>query len=497
MNDFAAKIDFPLGGQQAENRPLFPKGDRHRALLMLVDLLCLTWTAAIADLIRFGLDDSALDVGHFQTPYALVTVVLDLVWWAALGFFGARDPRVLGYGQEEYKRVTTASLWLFGAIAVFSYIFQLETARGYVVVSLSLGIGGLLLGRCILRIALVQERQSGTGLRRVLLIGGSDSVAHLSQQLGNHPEAGYRPVAVHLTNADKVKPRRNGIELPLVGVSTDIDSILTAVEASRAEIVAVSSGAALGPNILRQLGWALSARDIGLVVAPALTDIAGPRIHMQPVAGLPLIHVTTPKLDGIKGVAKRGFDIASSLVLLTILGVPMLLVAVWVKIDSPGQVIFRQTRIGRAGDSFQVLKFRSMVADAESRLHRLNGSNQGSGPLFKLKKDPRVTRFGRFIRRYSIDELPQLVNVLNGTMSLVGPRPPLPSEVEKYDPFEHRRLLVKPGLTGLWQVSGRSDLSWDDSIRLDLYYVENWSMIQDVIIILRTARAVVSKTGAY
>lgn len=497
MSDTAAKIGFSLGDQDAEGRRITSRSADHRVVLMLVDLLCITWTVAIADLIRFGLDDPALDVGLFQTPYALVSVVLDLVWWAALGAFGARDPRVLGYGQEEYKRVTTASLWLFGAIAVFSYLFQLETARGYVAVSLSLGVGGLLLGRWILRSALVQERQLGGGLRRVLLVGGSESVAHLNQQLGRHPEAGYRPVGVHLTNFNGTKQRLGSPDLPVVGIDPDLDSILTAVEASGAEIVAVSGGAALSPDTLRQLGWELSARDIGMVMAPALTDIAGPRIHMQPVAGLPLIHVTTPRLDGAKGMAKRGFDIASSVALLMVLSVPMLLIALLVKLDSPGPVIFRQTRIGRAGEPFRMLKFRSMAADAESRLDKLNVQNEGSGPLFKLKDDPRVTCFGRFIRRFSIDELPQLFNVLQGNMSLVGPRPPLPLEVEQYDRLAHRRLLVKPGLTGPWQVSGRSDLSWDDSIRLDLYYVENWSMIQDVILVLRTVRAVVGKTGAY
>jgi exopolysaccharide biosynthesis polyprenyl glycosylphosphotransferase len=232
-------------------------------------------------------------------------------------------------------------------------------------------------------------------------------------------------------------------------------------------------------------------------MAPALTDVAGPRIHTQPVAGLPLIHVTTPRLEGAKGIAKRGFDLTAATALLVLLALPMALIAVLVKIDSAGPVFFRQTRIGRAGEPFRMLKFRSMVADAEMKLDSLRSSNQGSGPLFKLKQDPRVTRLGRFLRRYSLDELPQLLNVMSGSMSLVGPRPPLPQEVEQYDKSAHRRLLIKPGITGLWQVSGRSDLSWDDSIKLDLYYVENWSMIQDLMILLRTAGAVTGKNGAY
>jgi exopolysaccharide biosynthesis polyprenyl glycosylphosphotransferase len=268
------------------------------------------------------------------------------------------------------------------------------------------------------------------------------------------------------------------------------------VEATAADSVAIS-GADVDPPTLRQLGWTLTARDIGMFMAPALTDVAGPRIHMQPLAGLPLIHVTTPNLEGTKAVAKRGFDVLASLALIIVLAVPMCVVALLVKLDSPGAAMFRQTRIGRSGEVFSMLKFRSMVVDAERQLAQLADLNQGNGVLFKLKDDPRVTRIGRFIRRYSIDELPQLFNVLKGDMSLVGPRPPLPVEVETYDDFAHRRLLVKPGLTGPWQVSGRSDLSWDDSIRLDLYYVENWSMFQDMIYLLRTARAVLGKDGAY
>ena len=234
-----------------------------------------------------------------------------------------------------------------------------------------------------------------------------------------------------------------------------------------------------------------------MIMAPALTDIAGPRIHTQPVAGLPLIHVTTPKLEGPKGFAKRAFDFVAAATILGALWVPMMLIAALVRLDSPGPSIFRQQRVGRAGTSFEMFKFRSMVVDAESRLEELRGINEGAGPLFKMKRDPRITRMGNLLRRYSVDELPQLINVLRGEMSLVGPRPPLPSEVAMYDDWAHRRLLVKPGITGLWQVSGRSDLSWEDSLRLDLYYVENWSLAQDLIILSRTLKAVFAKSGAY
>jgi exopolysaccharide biosynthesis polyprenyl glycosylphosphotransferase len=232
-------------------------------------------------------------------------------------------------------------------------------------------------------------------------------------------------------------------------------------------------------------------------MAPALTDIAGPRLHTQQVAGLPLIHVTTPTLEGGQRVAKRLFDVLVAGLLILGALPAMILVSILIKLDSSGPVLFRQQRVGIEGRLFAMLKFRSMVVDAEDRLADLARSNEGSGPLFKMKKDPRVTRLGGFLRRFSIDELPQLLNVLSGSMSLVGPRPPLPREVEAYESDVRRRLLVKPGLTGLWQVSGRSNLSWQDSVRLDLYYVENWSLAGDLVIILRTVRAVFHSSGAY
>ncbi|MFE4196024.1 sugar transferase [Paenarthrobacter sp. NPDC056912] len=464
---------------------------------MLVDFLCITWAVAIAELLRFGLERPSLGIGSVQTPYPLVSLVIDVLWWVSLGVSGTREPRIQGYGAEEYRRVTTSSLWLFGAMAIFSYVFQLDTARGYVAVALPLGIASLLFGRWILRKDLIRRRRQGLHVRRVLVIGAAQSVAHLARQLGSHPAAGYQPVAAYLTTPDVTGLSSNGPDLPVIGNGRDLDGILAAVESANADTVAISNGADVDPPTLRQLGWALTARDVGMFMAPALTDVAGPRVHVQPLAGLPLVHVTTPKMEGPKALAKRTFDVCASLALLILLAVPMCVVAFMVKLDSRGEVIFRQQRIGRSGEVFNMLKFRSMVVDAEQQLSKLKGSNDGNGVLFKMKEDPRVTRVGRFIRRYSLDELPQLFNVLRGDMSLVGPRPPLPAEVEAYDDFAHRRLLVKPGLTGPWQVSGRSDLSWDDSIRLDLYYVENWSMVQDMNYLLRTFGAVTGKGGAY
>lgn len=469
----------------------------HTSLLAVVDLICVIWAVIGAQLLRFGVKDPTLDVMVRQAPYTIVGAALAVAWSLMLGLWGTRDPRILGYGPTEYKRVTTASLWLFGGVAVVSYVFQLETARGYVAIALPLGVASLLFGRWVLRNVLVHDRMAGRRLARVLLIGSADSVEHLNRQLSRHPEAGYRPIAAHVPEYGGVEVGEEGMKLPVVGSGQSLDSILHAITSTKADAVAISGGAAIRTETLRQLGWQLASQDIAMIMAPALTDIAGPRIHTQPVAGLPLIHVTTPKLEGAQGVAKRGFDLVVSVILLTALALPMIVVALFVKADSPGPALFRQTRVGKAGLLFSMLKFRSMAPNAEARLDALHGTSDGNGVLFKMRNDPRVTRFGRFIRRYSIDELPQLLNVVKGDMSLVGPRPPLPAEVAGYDDFAHRRLLVKPGITGLWQVSGRSDLSWEDSVRLDLYYVENWSMIQDLMILIKTVRAVITSNGAY
>jgi exopolysaccharide biosynthesis polyprenyl glycosylphosphotransferase len=263
------------------------------------------------------------------------------------------------------------------------------------------------------------------------------------------------------------------------------------------DAVVISAGVHMHPDELRSLGWELAARDIGMILAPALTDIAGPRIHTQPVAGLPLIHVSTPKLTGGKRVAKRSFDILIASFLLLVLAPVFLALALLVKTTSPGPIFYKQERVGLRGTTFNMLKFRSMKQDADAQLQSLLEAQGSAGkPLFKVEHDPRITPIGRVLRKYSLDELPQLLNVLGGSMSLVGPRPQRDLEVALYDDAAHRRLYVSPGMSGLWQVSGRSNLTWEESIRLDLYYVENWSLMGDVLILLKTFKAVFASTGA-
>jgi exopolysaccharide biosynthesis polyprenyl glycosylphosphotransferase len=465
-------------------------------LLRIVDAFVIIWAVVGAFLIRFGLDPQFASAGQ-DVPYLWLSVVLATAWWFMLGAWNSRQSRILGSGPDEYKRVAAASLWLFGIIAIFSYVFRIDTARGYVGLALPVGLLGLLLGRWLIRQHLTIKRGQGRSMSRLLLVGGPGAVSHLAASLYGAKHAGYLPVAAYMPGVETETGVEPSSGLTVLGHKPDTQSIVAALEACGADAVALSAGVQLHPQTLRHLGWELAARNIGLIMAPALTDIAGPRIHTQQVAGLPLIHVTTPTLEAGQRVAKRLFDVLAAGLLLLLASPAIILIVILIRLDSTGPVLFRQERVGMEGNHFYMLKFRSMVINAEALLADLARKNEGAGPLFKLRNDPRVTRIGGLLRRFSLDELPQLLNVLSGSMSLVGPRPPLPREVQAYESDVRRRLLVKPGLTGLWQVSGRSNLSWQDSVRLDLYYVENWSLAGDLVIMFRTVRAVFCSTGAY
>ena len=248
---------------------------------------------------------------------------------------------------------------------------------------------------------------------------------------------------------------------------------------------------------MRELAWQLEETGTDLCVAPALLDVAGPRTTIRPVAGLPLLQVDHPELAGGKQVIKAVFDRAVAGLALILLAPLFAVIAVAIRLDDQGPVFFRQTRVGLDGRTFKLCKFRTMVVDAEQRLAQLEALNEGAGVLFKMRRDPRVTKVGAWLRRWSLDELPQLFNVLSGDMSLVGPRPALPREVARYGDHMRRRLVVKPGITGLWQVSGRSGLPWEEAFRLDLRYVDNWSLALDLQILWKTWSAVIHGSGAY
>jgi exopolysaccharide biosynthesis polyprenyl glycosylphosphotransferase len=469
---------------------------RYATRLRVVDAGVVIWAVAGAFGVRFGFVDIG-EPASKDVDYLLLSCLLVAAWWLMLGFWGTREARILGSGSEEYKRVIASSAWLFGFVAIFSYALRIDTARGFVGLAFPAGALGLLAARWLVRQHLSLERKHGKSSSRVLIIGGPHSAAHLAKSLTSAPDAGYLPVAAHLPGAVPFAQDVSGLTIPITGFDSDFESILAMIFKTNVDAVAISAGVNLHPQDLRRLGWELAARDIGMILAPALTDVAGPRIHTQPVAGLPLIHVSTPKLTGGKKVAKRTFDIVVAGALVAALSPIFVLLAVLVRFSDPGPVFYRQERIGLRGTTFNMLKFRSMRMDADAELQKLLEA-QGSGdkPLFKVENDPRITPLGRVLRKYSLDELPQLLNVLGGSMSLVGPRPQREGEVALYDDAAHRRLYVSPGMSGLWQVSGRSNLSWEESIRLDLYYVENWSLLGDVVILFKTFKAVFASTGA-
>jgi exopolysaccharide biosynthesis polyprenyl glycosylphosphotransferase len=466
--------------------------------LAVTDFVVIVWAVIGTQIAWFGTLNSELNVdkytGGFGLSYTLISLLLIASWFVILAMFGTRDSRVIGTGNNEYKRLVDATIRLFGIVAIIAFLFQLDLARGYIIMALPIGSLALLASRWMWRQWLSAQRARGRYSSRVLLVGSRVSVTAIARDLNRLPEAGYLVVGACVpgdTIGDYLYGR--------IPVSGNLDQLQTTMEKIGADTVVVTSSDELPPERIRELSWSLEPGRQHLVLAPSLTDVGGPRIHMRPVAGLPLIHVETPRYEGLKRFSKRAFDVISSALLIVVLSPVLIAAAMGVRLSTPGGVLFKQDRVGLNGKHFMMFKFRSMVVDAEQRLSELDDIDRAEGNtvMFKMKNDPRVTPIGGFLRRFSLDELPQLFNVFLGSMSLVGPRPPLDREVAVYEHHVHRRFLVKPGITGLWQVSGRSNLSWEDTVRLDLYYVENWSITGDLLILWRTARAVLARDGAY
>ncbi|WP_241549266.1 sugar transferase [Gordonia alkanivorans] len=450
----------------------------------------------IAQLVRFGAE-SAMTPNGGRVPAAIVSVLLSVVWLLALRAFQSLDRRVIGSGSLEYSRVLSASISVFGVLAMVDLLFRLNIARGFLALAFPIGTVGLLYSRWLWRRRLSRQRLNSQNLEHVLVVGSLGSALPVIERLIEKPELGYKVVGLCTPQSGKLPRQEVNVQGQDVKVLGTFDEVCSAVVETGATAVAITSAEALGHEAMQSLSWDLEGLDVDMVVSPGLTDVAGPRMMVRPVAGLPLLHVDKPRYEGANRFLKAVVDRVGAGTLILMLAPVFAAVAIAVKTDSRGPIFYRAPRVGINNTSFEMWKFRSMVQDADKLKAELRAVNEGAGLLFKMREDPRVTRVGAFIRRYSLDELPQLFNVLGGTMSLVGPRPPLPVEVEQYDGRVARRMLVKPGITGLWQVSGRSDLSWEESVRLDLSYVENWSIMQDLTILWRTVRAVVSKDGAY
>lgn len=467
---------------------------KYARILAATDGIVVVAAALTGHVAWFGLASAPLNIGAFQTTYFIVSLVVALAWMVALHVYRSRDARITGLGTDEYKRVVNASLVLLGSLALASVVLQFDISRGYFGLVLPAGIGGLVCSRWLMRRWLQAQRRRGRYLSRVLVLGRPRDVRYVVHQISAKSRAAYSVVGVALTGKQKPWLEVNNQRLPVV---CDENSVVDAVERVGVDAVIVAGPTKGGSRYVQELGWKLEESATQLILTTGLTTVAGPRIHSRPVEGLPLMHVELPQYSGGKHVLKRGLDIVLSTAALIALVPVFVLLAVLVRRDSPGPVIFRQERVGRGGKKFLMLKFRSMVETAEDDLASLLHRNEGAGLMFKIRSDPRITRVGAWMRRYSLDELPQFWNVLIGDMSLVGPRPPLQREVDKYPDRVHRRLYIKPGLTGMWQTNGRSNLSWRDSVRLDLYYVENWSLTGDLIILWRTAVQMFRPFGSF
>jgi exopolysaccharide biosynthesis polyprenyl glycosylphosphotransferase len=477
-------------------RPV-PWETRYLWQTLIADLGCGLAAGLLAFTVRFGDSASAR-----LWIYLVISLVMPVLWVSSVGLAGGYDPRFIGVGPDEFRRVLNAGVFATAAVAVVSYAARAELARGYVVMVLPLLTISDLLARYTIRKRLHRARRDGQFMRKVVAVGYPSIVAELAGMLHQQSYHGLSVVAAcvagpmpgslsaGLSEADP----GSFANFPLVA---GLDDIVGTVERYRADTVAVLACPEMSGVALRELAWQLEKTGTDLCVAPALLDVAGPRTTIRPVAGLPLLHLDHPEFTGLPRAVKSVFDRLMAAAALLVLSPVFLAIVMAIRMGDSGPALFRQERVGKDGQPFVLYKFRTMQVDAEHQKSQLGELNETGGVLFKIRRDPRVTRIGAKLRRWSLDELPQLINVLIGDMSLVGPRPALPEEAAVYGDHVRRRLVVKPGMTGLWQVNGRSDLSWDESVRLDLRYVENWSFMLDLQILWKTGSAVGRGRGAY
>jgi exopolysaccharide biosynthesis polyprenyl glycosylphosphotransferase len=457
-------------------------------LARTADCACAFAAGLIAYAVRLA------DSAHPPAAYLALSLLLPLAWLVSVALAGCYDSRFIGVGSDEFRKVLNAGVGLIAVTAVLAYATKTDIARGYVVLALPCTTVLDLAARYALRKGLHRQRKRGRYLRRVVAVGHAVAVARLADELERATHHGLSIVAVCLAGPSELSEQAEIGGVPAV---IGLDGVPEVVRQFDADTVAVLACPEMCGMRLRELAWELEKTDTDLCVAPALLDVAGPRTTIRPAAGLPLLHMDHPEFNGARQLIKTAFDRAIAAAALVLLSPLFAVVAIVIRCSDGGPVFFRQVRVGREARSFVLYKFRSMVPDAEERQAQVAVLNEVDGALFKIRKDPRVTPVGAWLRRWSVDEVPQLINVLCGSMSLVGPRPALPAEAALYGDHVRRRLMVKPGITGLWQVNGRSDLSWDESVRLDVRYVENWSLMLDLQILWKTGSAVVRGSGAY
>lgn len=458
-----------------------------RIAILLTDAVALV----VATLIGFVTRFSVAELGTSLTgPIQLVGTIAPVLWLAVLILSGSYEQRVVGLGLTEYGKILQSALWMVALVSIVSFLGKFDTSRAYVLLAIPIGTALLLLNRWLWRRWLIRKRNQGRELQSTIVIGEGDDRARITEALTQRRWAGYTVVADFHAPPPMVDGTTNARGLWM-------DQLLHKVATDGIMCIALAPSCGLNGSDIRELSWRIEGRGIDLLISSALGAVTGPRISLRVATGLPFMHLDEVGLGMTKRAVKRLMDVVVSTFALIVLSPLFLLIALLTLLTSGRPVLFTQERAGQRGELFRMLKFRTMVRGADRQRETLRASSGSSDPIVKFVDDPRITPVGRFLRRWSLDELPQLVNVLRGDMSLVGPRPHPIDDVERYRTTDVRRLLAKPGMTGLWQVAGRSDISWDDAVELDLLYIENWSVTADVAILLRTVQAVLTRSGAY
>ena len=460
-----------------------------RALISDGLILIVGMTAYVVYMVEAGRLYRSLDTVAYASG-------LGLGWILLILFYGGYDKKYLGVGADEFKRIVSASVTLLAVVSTAAYLLlsqapyvllpQAPPLR-LVIPSLAIGLVLLLVGRWLLRVWLGRQRVSGKYQTTTLVVGELHRGALLVRAFQDDPPAGYLAVA-------QVEPPIAGSPQPALG--RWLDEVTQWVQTHRIGAVAIADTSGMEPELLRQLAWRLEGPRVDLLVSPLLHDVAGPRVSVRPASGLPLLHLDEPELTGPKRFLKRAMDLGLGAVALIVLAPVLLAIAAAIRIESRGPVLYVSDRVGRGGTTFGCFKFRSMRVGADTEREAIIGTPDGS-IVERYRTDPRITKVGKFLRRWSLDELPQLFNVMGGSMSLVGPRPVLPEELNLLAEADLRRHITKPGLTGLWQISGRKEVAWDDRMRMDLYYIEHWSLALDAVILAKTTKAVIAGRGAY
>lgn len=456
----------------------------YRNRLIAADAIMISVAISIGLILSSRASEWGIDptLAIYGTP-----VVIALLWLALLVVRGSYDRRIIGLGTEEVRRAVSATLVLFAIVAGLSYLIRADISRAYAFISLPLGLLLVSFSRFGWRQWLYRQRATGKFLSKVIVIGSRRTIQSLADRLKQESFAGFQVVAQ--------------ISLPqshesVTEVHEWLDRVDEKIISHNASAIAIDPGDDAPYDVIRQLSWRLEGRNLDLLISPGSLDVAGPRLSVRPAAGLPLLHLDEAVLSRAQRASKRCLDIVGSVIAIAFFIPFMLISAMAVRLTSRGPVIYKQLRVGRAGETFIVYKFRTMEFNSDTRLSELRSEHELSDPMFKLVDDPRITKIGGFLRRWSLDETPQLFNVFGGSMSLVGPRPHPLDDVDRYQVDAFRRLALKPGMTGLWQVQGRSDLSWDQALQLDLHYVEKWSIETDLYLLGKTVKAVLNARGA-